>query len=207
MYPRLTYFLGGAVAAVGVVVTLTDPKILENVATFPERVVALFQDEKAQLFDTAAVKIIVEGRLRTMFENSLDISDHSKDKLAAHFADECLEIVNEYSFTDNVFESPNAIAYPRKNDPGRNEFGTIAGNITGSISDLPGMMTGCFYRVGITLGIVGGLRKRDYVLDPSQTPLKDGAIRLSANGGLFVLPIVSEAMLNSIGTSNGLLIE
>lgn len=83
-----------------------------------------------------------------------------------------------------------------------NNFSTIASNITTSIQQLPGLLTGMAYMFGILLGVLGILKIKDHVENPTQTPLKDGAIRLAAGGGLFALPIVYEAMLNTIGADN-----
>jgi len=48
--------------------------------------------------------------------------------------------------------------------------------------------------------LLGILKIKDHVENPSQTPLQHGAIRLTAGGGLFALPIVYEAMQNTIGS-------
>jgi hypothetical protein len=80
-----------------------------------------------------------------------------------------------------------------------NTFSTVAENIVTSIEDMPGPPTGVSYMFGILLGVLGILKVKDHVENPSQTPLKDGAIRLAAGGGLFALPIVYEAMLETIG--------
>jgi hypothetical protein len=56
--------------------------------------------------------------------------------------------------------------------------------------------------LGLLLGVVGVLKLKDHVENPSQTALKDGAVRLAAGGALFGLPIVFESMLNTIGTTN-----
>lgn len=82
------------------------------------------------------------------------------------------------------------------------DFSTIAENIITSIADLPGLLTGVSYMFGILLGVLGILKIKDHVENPSQTPLKDGAIRLAAGGGLFALPIVFEAMFSTIGEGN-----
>ena len=79
------------------------------------------------------------------------------------------------------------------------DFSTIAKNITTSIQSLPGLLTGVSYMMGILLGVLGILKIKDHVENPGQTPLQHGAIRLAAGGGLFALPIVYEAMLNTIG--------
>jgi hypothetical protein len=82
-----------------------------------------------------------------------------------------------------------------------NNFSSIAENINDSIAELPGLVTGVSYMLGLLLGVVGVLKVKDHVENPSQTPLKDGAIRLAAGGALFGLPIVFESMLNTIGTT------
>ena len=82
---------------------------------------------------------------------------------------------------------------------GGNDFSAIARNINDSISELPGLLTGVSYMMGILLGVLGILKIKDHVENPGQTPLQHGAVRLAAGGGLFALPIVYEAMLNTIG--------
>jgi hypothetical protein len=82
-----------------------------------------------------------------------------------------------------------------------NNFSDIARNITTSIEELPGLVTGISYMMGLLLGVLGILKLKDHVENPSNTPMKDGAIRLAAGGALFGLPIVFESMLNTIGTT------
>jgi hypothetical protein len=79
-----------------------------------------------------------------------------------------------------------------------NNFSNIAENITTSISGIPGLLSGVAYMFGILLGVLGILKIKDHVENPAQTPLKDGAIRLAAGGGLFALPIVYEAMQQTL---------
>ena len=83
---------------------------------------------------------------------------------------------------------------------GGNNFGAIANNINDSIADLPGLLTGLSYLFGILLGVLGIMKIKDHVENPTQTPLKDGAIRLAAGGALFALPIMFEAMFETVGT-------
>ncbi len=80
-------------------------------------------------------------------------------------------------------------------------FSTIAENMTESIEELPGLLTGLSYMFGLLMGVLGILKVKDHVENPTQTPLKDGAIRMASGGALFALPIVYEAMLNTIGTT------
>ena len=82
---------------------------------------------------------------------------------------------------------------------GGKNFSSIAENITTSIAGLPGLLTGVAYMLGILLGVLGILKIKDHVENPTQTPLQHGAIRLAAGGGLFALPIVYEAMSSTIG--------
>lgn len=84
-----------------------------------------------------------------------------------------------------------------------NDFSNIAKNITTSIEDLPGLLTGVSYMMGILLGVLGILKIKDHVENPGNTPLQHGAIRLAAGGGLFALPIVYESMMNTIGQGAG----
>lgn len=85
-----------------------------------------------------------------------------------------------------------------------NDWSDIAENITTSIEAVPGMITGLAYMIGLLLGVLGILKVKDHIENPTQTPLKDGAIRMATGGALFALPIIYEAMLNTIGTTGNL---
>jgi len=78
-------------------------------------------------------------------------------------------------------------------------FSSIADNIITSISNLPGLLSALSYMFGILLGVLGVMKIKDHVENPTQTALKDGAIRLAAGGALFALPILFEAMINTVG--------
>ena len=82
---------------------------------------------------------------------------------------------------------------------GRNDFSDISRNIVDSISDLPALLSGLAYLGGSLLGALGILKIKDHTENPSQTPLKEGAVRLASGGALFALPIVFEAMQTTIG--------
>ena len=82
-------------------------------------------------------------------------------------------------------------------------FSDIAENIIYSIRDLPSLLTGIAYMLGILFGTLGILKIKDHVESPSNVKLQDGAIRLVAGGALFALPIVMEAMKNTIGQGAG----
>ena len=80
----------------------------------------------------------------------------------------------------------------------KNNFNSIAENVINSISSLPALLSGLSYLAGTLLGALGVLKIKDHVENPSQTPLKEGAIRLVAGGGLFALPIIFEAMQTTV---------
>ncbi len=85
---------------------------------------------------------------------------------------------------------------------GANNFSSIAQNITTSIASIPGLLTALCYLFGLLLGVLGVLKIKDHVENPTQTPLKDGAIRLAAGGILFALPILMEAMAETLDSGN-----
>ncbi len=79
-----------------------------------------------------------------------------------------------------------------------NNFNSIASNITTSIGSLPGLVSALAYLFGVLLAVLGVMKIKDHVENPTQTPLKDGAIRLAAGGALFAIPIILEAMSETI---------
>ena len=80
-----------------------------------------------------------------------------------------------------------------------NNFNSIASNINSSIASIPGLISAIAYLFGVLLSVLGILKIKDHVENPTQTPLKDGAVRLCVGGALFALPIVLEAMFSTIG--------
>lgn len=92
-------------------------------------------------------------------------------------------------------------AYAQAAKTGNADFGTITKNIIIGIQDVPGLLSALAYLFGILLGVLGVMKIKDHVENPTQTPLKDGAIRLAIGGALFALPLIFEAMLET--TNNG----
>ena len=82
---------------------------------------------------------------------------------------------------------------------GNNNFNSIAENINSSISSLPALISALAYLFGVLLCVLGIMKIKDHVENPTQTPLKEGAIRILAGGALFALPIVLEAMYETVG--------
>ncbi len=62
------------------------------------------------------------------------------------------------------------------------------------------MLTATAYVFGILIGVLGILKIQEHVENPSNTPLKDGAIKLAGGGTLFALPIMYQAMMAAIGS-------
>ena len=81
---------------------------------------------------------------------------------------------------------------------GGSTFSDIAENVNTSIESLPGLITGVSYLFGTLLGVLGIMKIKDHVENPTQTALKDGAIRLGAGGALFALPVMYDAMFNTV---------
>ena len=82
-----------------------------------------------------------------------------------------------------------------------NNFSSVAKNMTTSMGNLPSMLAAVSYLFGLLLGVLGVMKIKDHVENPSQEPLKNGAIRLAAGGALFAIPIIYEAAKNTIGTT------
>jgi intracellular multiplication protein IcmD len=78
-------------------------------------------------------------------------------------------------------------------------FNDIGNNIIAGISNLPGVLTAVAYIMGVLFALLGILKIKDHVENPSNTPLKDGAIRLAIGGALFVMPLIVEAAQNLVG--------
>ncbi|MBL8641356.1 MAG: hypothetical protein JNL76_04490 [Alphaproteobacteria bacterium] len=84
---------------------------------------------------------------------------------------------------------------------GGNSFTSITKTITEQIGGIPGFITAIAYIMGTLFAVLGILKIKDHVENPSNEPLKNGAIRLAVGGGLFVIPLITEAMQNLIGTN------
>lgn len=80
-------------------------------------------------------------------------------------------------------------------------FTTITQTITTQIGGIPGFITAIAYIMGTLFAVLGILKIKDHVENPSNTPLREGAIRLAVGGGLFVVPLITEAMQNLVGTT------
>lgn len=105
-----------------------------------------------------------------------------------------LGAVTGAAFVMGTMSSP-AMAAP-------NNFNIIASNITTGIASIPGFLSALSYMMGLIFAILGVLKIKDHVENPSQTPLKEGAIRLAIGGALFALPIVTMSMQDLINAGD-----
>lgn len=85
--------------------------------------------------------------------------------------------------------------------PGSNDFSSVAQCMTTSVENLPGLLTALAYCLGLVMGSMAIVKMKEHVENPANTPLKDCAVRMVAGGALFALPIVYEAMLNTVGNN------
>ena len=93
-----------------------------------------------------------------------------------------------------------AVTLMAAGDAHANNFSSIASNMSASIASFPSLLSGLAYLFGLLLAVLGVMKIKDHVENPGQTPLKDGSIRLAAGGGLFAIPMISNAMTNTIGS-------
>ena len=82
-------------------------------------------------------------------------------------------------------------------------FFAILQNIITSLEEIPGLITGVAYMLGLLMGVGGLLKIKEHVEEPSRTPKKDGIVRLVVGGMLFALPTVYTAVLALIEGGNG----
>lgn len=63
---------------------------------------------------------------------------------------------------------------------------------------LPAFLNGVSYMIGIVLGLVGILKIKAHVLDPSRTSLWEGLARLLAGALFLAFPVIKEVVANTI---------
>lgn len=82
------------------------------------------------------------------------------------------------------------------------DISDISNNIIASSSLLPGLVAAFAYVLGIMFGVSGVIKLKQHVETPGesagQVPLRTPLIRLLIGGALFSLPIIYEALFNTI---------
>ena len=183
MFPKLTYFLSGVIATLGVTVTVTDPATLENLVSFPKRLAAHFQPRKVSLIDQTTAKFYTEYHIRKALDFVKFIPESDKDDLASQVTDQCFEDMKETEWFSLEFPfsgyEPGSAKEVKKTRSTANSLDSIYSQIGQSVDNLPNIISFCTYRMGLTLGIFGVLTIKDKhdVENPRNNPLKEGTIR------------------------------
>lgn len=60
-----------------------------------------------------------------------------------------------------------------------------------SVATIPAFLNALAYLIGMVFGVWGLFKIRDHVINPSQTPLSEGIMRLVAGGCFFSLPVLA----------------
>lgn len=79
-------------------------------------------------------------------------------------------------------------------------IGGVMCNVVKASSTLPGLLSAICYLAGLLLGVLAILKLKDHVLNPNQTPISEGLKRFLVGGMLFALPIIINAVYNSLAT-------
>ena len=66
-------------------------------------------------------------------------------------------------------------------------------NVLISTSNLPALISGLAYGMGLLLSVVAVLKLKEHVINPDRTPLSDSMKRFVAGGALFSIPTVAHA--------------
>ena len=82
------------------------------------------------------------------------------------------------------------------------DLGGFTAYVGASAASLPAFISTIAYICGVGLAVAGIFKLKQHVDNPSQSPMKDGIIRLGAGGCLLTLPFIAEAMLNSMGNTD-----
>lgn len=77
-------------------------------------------------------------------------------------------------------------------------FAGIMDNIANSFDDTPELVAAASYLLAILFGVLGIVKLKDHVENPNGTALKIPTIHFIIGGGLFALPTVVNAVINTI---------
>lgn len=80
----------------------------------------------------------------------------------------------------------------------QNDLSDISENLVETSSRLPGLITALSYLLAILFGVTGVLKLKEHVENPGQVALRVSLARFFIGGALLALPVVYEAMINSI---------
>ena len=74
----------------------------------------------------------------------------------------------------------------------------VAENMGSSLRNFPQLLAVVSYIAGLLLGVTGVLKLKAHVDHPDNVPLRSAIIRFAVGGGLFALPMLAEAAINTI---------
>lgn len=77
-------------------------------------------------------------------------------------------------------------------------FAGIMNSIVASVDKFPGLLAGIAYLLGIGFGVKAILKLKEHVENPGNSPLRNPVIHALVAGGLFALPTIIAAMINTI---------
>lgn len=80
-------------------------------------------------------------------------------------------------------------------------FNTILQTIVLSFKDTPGLISAMAYLLAILFTFSAIIKTKEHVESPQQTPLREAVGRFAVGGALFALPVVYQAMMNSVAAS------
>lgn len=79
------------------------------------------------------------------------------------------------------------------------DVGDVMGSVTTNTGPIPTLLTSLSYVTGVGFTIMGLIKMRDYVDNPSQNYMKDALARLGIGAALILLPFVINVAANTIG--------
>lgn len=81
---------------------------------------------------------------------------------------------------------------------GENTLGSVICNVIKSSQDVPGLLAGLSYLVGLLFGIIGIFKLKEHVESPNQTPIWDPMKRFLAGGSFLALPTIAKAVIGTV---------
>lgn len=80
-------------------------------------------------------------------------------------------------------------------------IGTVMTTVTTNTGTIPTLLTSLSYITGIGFTIMGLIKMRDYVDNPSQNFMKDALARLGIGAALILLPFAIQVAAGSVGAA------
>ncbi|NQZ13753.1 MAG: hypothetical protein HRT94_02860 [Alphaproteobacteria bacterium] len=81
-------------------------------------------------------------------------------------------------------------------------FNAVVDNIITSVNELPGMVSGVSYLLGLLLGARAVIKTKEHVENPNNVPMRTPIISALAGGAFITIPFVLNTMANTIDPTN-----